>query len=84
MSEVIKLSPNWGLRRLVTSEPAWAIQYMGMDWLRISEFTDGTTREPLDDSIRQMVKELDEERPLLDGVTWQEAIEGMRKRMERK
>ena len=37
----IQLSKNWGLRKLNEGDPKrerWALQYLGMDWLVISEF----------------------------------------------
>ncbi len=36
MTETIKLPGEWGLRKLsLADETQWAIQYMGMDWMRI-------------------------------------------------
>lgn len=38
MSDRYELPGGWGIRRQHTVEPQWAIQFMGMDWIKIEDF----------------------------------------------
>lgn len=52
--ETIKLPGKWALRKLsLTGRSEWALQFMGMDWIRISEFLpQNPPRDALDNDIR--------------------------------
>jgi hypothetical protein len=58
MTERIKLPGDWSLRKLpLAGRSEWALQYHGMDWIRISEFLPqmppGTA---LDDDMRKFAE----------------------------
>jgi hypothetical protein len=51
-----KLSGDWGLRQLVVDpqRPSWAIQFKGMDWIKVSDFLPPAQngRSTLDEDMR--------------------------------
>ncbi len=54
MTETIKLPGEWSLRRLsLADETQWALQYMGMDWMRIYEFMPTPGSGTIDEEIRK-------------------------------
>lgn len=58
--EHIKLPGEWSLRKLsLANRSEWALQFKGMDWIRISEFLPqqppGTS---LDDDIRKFAADM--------------------------
>ena len=58
MSEVIKLTEQWGLRklRLGLDRCEWALQYRGMDWIRMSEFLPSKNETSMDDDIHKFAE----------------------------
>jgi hypothetical protein len=63
MTERIKLPGQWGLRKLKLADRSeWALQFMGMDWLRISEFLPGENRgdDWLDETMQKFADDINE------------------------
>jgi hypothetical protein len=66
-----QLTKRWGIRKLKEAGPgAWAIQYLGMDWLRVIEFlppTDGNSAS-MDSEMRKFAAEITDEFDKLRGA----------------
>lgn len=60
--QYIELSKNWRLRKLSLGDRSeWALQYHGMDWLRITEFLQ-SGNSTIDEEIRKFADEIKEEK----------------------
>lgn len=56
MSEKFQLTEQWGLRKLQLGDRCeWALQYLGMDWIRMSEFLPNAPNI-MDDDIRKFAE----------------------------
>jgi hypothetical protein len=55
MTERLQLTDKWSLRKLQLGDRSeWALQFMGMDWVRISEFLPSPSAPTwLDDEMRK-------------------------------
>jgi hypothetical protein len=54
VSETIKLTEQCGLRKLQLADRSeWALQYLGMDWIRMSEFLPSRDPTSMDEDIRK-------------------------------
>jgi hypothetical protein len=69
MSDTIKLPGKWSLRKQVLlDESVWALQYGGMDWIKISEFLPARPSDPpsardwLDNEIREFAAAMNGEK----------------------
>lgn len=56
----IKLPGQWSLRKLALADRSeWALQFNGMDWIRISEFLPGPPADSgLDDDIKKFADDM--------------------------
>jgi hypothetical protein len=64
MSECIKLPGDWSLRKLsLVDRSEWALQYKGMDWIRISEFVlpNPPRSDSIDDDMRKFAAAMNKE-----------------------
>jgi hypothetical protein len=59
MTTHIQLTKEWSLRKLqLVDRSEWALQYLGMDWFRVSEFLPSKNTASMDNDIRKFAAAL--------------------------